>query len=131
MESLDKSADFNAEVYKSEQELIEKQLKTTEEKIKKLTTENPQLRFLPVEQLRETLLNMEADTYAEFIRAGRISNNPSSVLKEVLSKKIEVKTKAAEIQEVIQEAMQEAEIKEEIKNDLNSFSEKAPAGTVD
>lgn len=133
METLDKSSDFNAQVYQAEQELIEKQLKNVEEKIKDLTTANPQLKFLPVEQLRETLLNLEADTYAEFIRAGRINQNPRSLLKEMLAKSREVDSKEEEIQEAIQEVMKLEAIKVEvikdddlstvIKNELNSLPE--------
>lgn len=123
MESLDKSSDFNAQVYKTEQELIERQLKGVEEKIKLLTTENPQLKVLPVEQLRETLLNIEADTYAEFIRSGHINDNPRSLLKEMLAKKLEI--------EIKQEAIQEAEIQEEIQNELNSFPEKSTVVNID
>ncbi|MGK7943923.1 MAG: sodium:proton antiporter, partial [Microcystaceae cyanobacterium] len=44
----------------------------------------PQLRSLDMEQLRETLLDIEADTYAEFIRAGRLNSNLSPVLQEIL-----------------------------------------------
>lgn len=119
MESLDKSSDFNAQVYQAEQELIEKQLKNVEDKIKDLTTHNPQLKFLPVEQLRETLLNIEADTYAEFIRSGRINENPRSLLKEVLAKSRDIESK----EEAIQEAIKHEELAEEIKKDLNSLSE--------
>jgi CPA1 family monovalent cation:H+ antiporter len=129
METLDKSSEFNAQVYQAEQELIEKQLKNVEEKIKDLTTANPQLKFLPVEQLRETLLNMEADTYAEFIRAGRLNQNPKSLLKEMLAKAREVDSKEEAIREVIKlevikvETLKEEETTTVMKNELNSLTE--------
>jgi CPA1 family monovalent cation:H+ antiporter len=137
MESLDKSSDFNAQVYQAEQNVIEKQLKNVEEKIKDLTSKNPQLKFLPVEQLRETLLNIEADTYAEFIRAGRINDNPRSLLKEMLAENREVATKQEEIAEVIKQVIKLEAIKdeesEELKNEINLLTElpKSPIVNLD
>ena len=37
-----------------------------------------------IKQLRDELLEIEADTYAEFVRAGKLNNKLSPFLKEVL-----------------------------------------------
>jgi CPA1 family monovalent cation:H+ antiporter len=42
-----------------------------------------------MEQLREELVDIEADTYAEYIRAGRLNRNLSPVLQGVLDQAIE------------------------------------------
>jgi CPA1 family monovalent cation:H+ antiporter len=44
------------------------------------------LRSQEIEQLRETLLDIEADTYAEFIRAGRLNSNLPSLLQDIMAK---------------------------------------------
>ena len=37
-----------------------------------------------MDQLREQLLDIEADTYAELIRAGKLNENLSPVLQEIM-----------------------------------------------
>ena len=44
----------------------------------------PKLREISLEELKETLLDIEADTYAEFIRSGRLDKNLSPALEDVL-----------------------------------------------
>jgi CPA1 family monovalent cation:H+ antiporter len=80
---LDTSQDSNADLYIQEKELVKGQLETVEIKIEKLQAEHLQLRSLDMEQLREQLLNIEADTYAEFIRAGRLTSDLSPILQEI------------------------------------------------
>ena len=46
--------------------------------------EHDNLRSLSMEQLRERLLDIEADTYAELIRAGQLNENLSPVLQEII-----------------------------------------------
>lgn len=82
---LDAPMAANSESYQCEQELVKVQLNNIEDKIEKLQTQYSQLRELDMEQLREQLLNIEADTYAEFIRAGRLNTNLSPVLQEILA----------------------------------------------
>jgi CPA1 family monovalent cation:H+ antiporter len=86
---LDNSPDVDPELYAQEKELIKNQLETVEKNIEKLQIQYPQLRSLDMEQLREQLLEIEADTYAEFIRAGRLNNNPSPLLQEIWARKKE------------------------------------------
>ena len=83
---LDASPDVDSEFYRYEQGLVKGQLESVEESITKLQREHPQLRSLDMEQLLEQLLDIEADTYAEFIRAGRLTKNLSPLMQEVLAK---------------------------------------------
>ncbi len=83
---LDDSPEIDSEFYRYEKELVKGQLKSVEEAITKMQQENPPLRSLDMEQLREQLLDIEADTYAELIRSGRLSNNLSPLLTEIIAK---------------------------------------------
>ena len=64
-----------------------KQLKQIEEALKKQQLAHPNLESLMMEQLEETLLNIEADTYAEFIRSGRLNQDLPPVLQEIFIEK--------------------------------------------
>jgi CPA1 family monovalent cation:H+ antiporter len=66
-------------------ELVEGQLKSIEEEITQLQKQHPHLRALAMEQLQDKLLNIEADTYAELIRAGQLDNKLSPLLEDVLA----------------------------------------------
>lgn len=66
--------------------LVKGQLASVKEEITQLQQSYPSLQTLEQEQLREQLLDVEADTYAELIRAGKLNNNLSPLLQEVLGK---------------------------------------------
>lgn len=66
-------------------ELVQGQLKSLQEEITELQNQHPQLRDLVLKQLQDKLLNIEADTYAELIRAGRLDNKLSPLLEEVVA----------------------------------------------
>lgn len=82
---LDLSPDVDKEFYRYEQKLVIGQLESVEEEIAKMQKENPQLKSLDMEHLREKLLDIEADTYAEFILAGKLNTNLSPLLQEILA----------------------------------------------
>jgi monovalent cation:H+ antiporter, CPA1 family len=82
---LEKSPDIDPEFFSYEKSLVKEQLKKVEDEIQKLNDSYPQLQLLTMEQLRETLLDIEADTYAEFIRSGRLNTNLAPVLQEILA----------------------------------------------
>ncbi|MGF1479002.1 MAG: cation:proton antiporter [Cyanophyceae cyanobacterium] len=86
LSKLDASPEVESEFYRYEQELVKGQLESVEENISKMQRENSQLLSLDMEQLRERLLDIEADTYAEFIRSGRLTKNLSPLMQEVLAK---------------------------------------------
>ena len=69
-----------------ERAVVKGELQSIEDKIEKLQREHDNLRSLTIEQLKEQLLDIEADTYAEFIRAGKLTENLSPVLQEIMAK---------------------------------------------
>ncbi|MEO0948936.1 MAG: sodium:proton antiporter, partial [Cyanobacteria bacterium J06641_5] len=67
------ASEFNPEYYRYQIELVAGQLRALETAIAKMQTEHPTLRAYEEQLLREQMLDIEADTYAELIRAGRLS----------------------------------------------------------
>jgi CPA1 family monovalent cation:H+ antiporter len=86
LEKLESSPDFNQDFYRYQNELVKGQANSVEEDIEKMQKEYPQLIEINMEQLREKLLDIEADTYAEFIRVGRLDSNISPLLQEIVVK---------------------------------------------
>lgn len=82
----DLAAEIDPEYYRYQQELVKGELSTIQLKITAMQQEHDNLRSLTREQLQEQLLDIEADTYAEFIRAGKLTENLSPVLQEILAK---------------------------------------------
>ncbi|MGD1804030.1 Na+/H+ antiporter [Dapis sp. BLCC M126] len=78
--------EIDPEYYRYQAEILQGELKKLQEKIDKMQAEHSQLVTLDMELLREELVDIEADTYAEFIRAGKLNNNVSPLLAEVLEK---------------------------------------------
>lgn len=77
--------EVDSEFYRYQAELVEGQLKSLQEEITSLRNQYPQLRTLEREQLQEKLIDIEADTYAELIRSGKLDNKLSPLLEEVLA----------------------------------------------
>ncbi|NET39024.1 MAG: sodium:proton antiporter [Cyanothece sp. SIO1E1] len=87
LEYLSQSAnrqEIESEFYNYQAALVKGQLGTLQQEITNLQIQHPQLQTLAAEQLREEMLAIESDTYAEFIRAGRLNDSLSPVLQEVL-----------------------------------------------
>lgn len=63
--------------------LVQEQLKRLEVEIDQLQDQYPQLQELVTQQLREELLAIEADTYAEFIRDSQLNHQPSPLLPDI------------------------------------------------
>ncbi len=80
------ASEIDPEYYRYQQQLVKGQLKSIEDKIYTMQNENENLRSLTMEQLNEQLLDIEADTYAEFIRAGKLNVNLSPVIQEIMAK---------------------------------------------
>ena len=64
--------------------LIKGELADLRTKIDKLQDEYPNLQTFITEQLRGELLAIEADTYAEFVKSGRLNKELASMLEDVL-----------------------------------------------
>ncbi|MEM9539131.1 MAG: Na+/H+ antiporter [Cyanobacteria bacterium P01_E01_bin.42] len=89
LENLEISPEIDPEFYRYQQQLVKGEIKSVEESIASLQNKNPQLRSLDLEQLREELVDIEADTYAEYIRAGRLNRNLSPLLQGILDQAME------------------------------------------
>jgi CPA1 family monovalent cation:H+ antiporter len=83
--NISKSPEIDPEFFRYEQELVEGQLETIEQKITTMQNTNPEFKTITMKKLRQNLLDIEADTYAEFIRTGDLSNNISPVLQEIIA----------------------------------------------
>lgn len=83
LNQADTRPEIDPEFYRYQEALVVGQLTSLQEEINQLRNEHPQLRELGVEKLKEELVAIEADTYAEFIRSGRLSSKLSPVLQEV------------------------------------------------
>ncbi|WP_414527750.1 cation:proton antiporter [Nodularia chucula] len=79
----DQRPGIDPEFYLYQESLIKGELENLQIKIDKLQVEYPNLRSFTTEQFREELLGIEADTYAEFVRAGRLNTELASVLESV------------------------------------------------
>ena len=84
--NADIAPEIDPEFYRYQQGLVKGELQSIEDKIEKLQREHDNLRSLTIEQLKEQLLDIEADTYAEFIRAGKLTENLSPILQEIMAK---------------------------------------------
>ncbi|MEQ8752559.1 MAG: sodium:proton antiporter [Coleofasciculus sp. G1-WW12-02] len=84
LESATTNDEMNSEFCQYQIKLVDGQLETIQSEVEKLLHHHPQLQTLDMEQLQEQMVNIEADTYAEFIRAGRLTENLSPLLQEAL-----------------------------------------------
>ena len=64
--------------------LVDGQLDELQEDLEKLQRSHPELLDYAAEQLRDELLAIESDTYAEFIRAGQLKDELAPLLTDVL-----------------------------------------------
>ncbi|MEM9164944.1 MAG: cation:proton antiporter, partial [Cyanobacteria bacterium P01_F01_bin.4] len=76
--------EIEAEFGKYQLALVEGQLQKLNTELDKLQKTNPEIQTLATEQVREELLAIESDTYAEFIRAGQLKDELAPLLQEVL-----------------------------------------------
>jgi CPA1 family monovalent cation:H+ antiporter len=86
LETVKPSPNIDEAFKQHQQGLIQEQLDSVNQEITKLQQSYPQLRSLEQEQLQDQLLEVEADTYAEFIRSGKLNKSLTPLLQEVLSK---------------------------------------------
>jgi CPA1 family monovalent cation:H+ antiporter len=74
---------IDAEFYRYKETLIRGELEQLESQIEQLHTEHPELSTFMAEQLQDELLAVEAETYAEFVRAGRLNQELAPFLESV------------------------------------------------
>jgi monovalent cation:H+ antiporter, CPA1 family len=82
LQQPDRFPDLDPEVYRTQKTLVEGQLETVKSRLQALLQEYPQLQEVVAEQFQDTLIDIEATTYAELNRAGRLSANLTPVLAE-------------------------------------------------
>ncbi|MBX2864380.1 MAG: sodium:proton antiporter [Leptolyngbyaceae cyanobacterium MAG.088] len=64
--------------------LVEGQVDKLQEEMQKMQASHPELQTFAAEQVKEELLAIESDTYAEFIRAGQLKDELAPLLQDVL-----------------------------------------------
>lgn len=72
------------EFYRYQTALVQGEIEDLKAEIKQLQADHPDLQAFMTEQLREELLAIEATTYAEFVRAGRLNKELLPRLQSVL-----------------------------------------------
>jgi monovalent cation:H+ antiporter, CPA1 family len=80
------ASEIDPEYYRYQQKLVKGELESIKDKMGSMQKKYKNLRSLTIEQLNEQMLDIEADTYAEFIRAGQLNENLSSVLQDIIAK---------------------------------------------
>lgn len=80
---IDQRPGIEPEFYRYQQTLVKGEIQRLEASIDELQDEYPNLRDFIAEQLREELLAVEANSYAEFVRSGRLTRELSPFLQEV------------------------------------------------
>ncbi|MGD1871757.1 MAG: cation:proton antiporter [Mastigocoleus sp.] len=87
LDQVDERPGIDQEFCRYQEALIKGELKQIEEKIKQLQDEHPNIRTFTTEQLRNELLAVEADTYADFVRSGRLNQELAPLLQDVLEER--------------------------------------------
>ncbi|MGB3612800.1 MAG: sodium:proton antiporter [Elainellaceae cyanobacterium] len=77
--------EIEEEYFNYQRALVAGQLNSIRDEITQLQRQNPDFQELLSEQLQEEMLAIESDTYAEFIRAGRLKDSLSPLLEDVLT----------------------------------------------
>ena len=88
LEELKEQQDLDAEFIGYQMALVRGQLEEVREKIAKLEQNIPEIQQYATEQMKEELLAIEADTYAELIRAGQLKDELTPLLQTVLPDRI-------------------------------------------
>lgn len=84
LNDTDRRPGSDLEFYRYQQSLIQEELENLQIQVEQLQNEYPNLRSFINEQLLAELAAIEADTYAEFVRSGRLNKELSPWLNEVI-----------------------------------------------
>ncbi|MGF1519451.1 MAG: cation:proton antiporter [Nodosilinea sp.] len=88
LNAMKTNEEFDPEFVSYQMALVDGQLEEVKEKLTKLEQQNDTIREFASDQMREELLAIEADTYAEFIRAGQLKQTLTPLLEGVLPDRI-------------------------------------------
>ncbi|WP_421657393.1 cation:proton antiporter [Leptothermofonsia sp. ETS-13] len=80
LEQLDYRPGVEPEFYDYQKALVRGELSRMDKEIDKIQDEHPNLREFAKEQLRDELLAIEANTYAEFVQTGRLNKELAPLL---------------------------------------------------
>lgn len=86
LEQVEQRPGIEPEFCDYQEALIKGELERLEAEIERLQDEYPNMRDFTLEQLRSELLAIEADTYAEFVRSGRLNRELAPSLEQVIDK---------------------------------------------
>jgi CPA1 family monovalent cation:H+ antiporter len=84
LQKVEPHPDVDEDFYRYQSALIAGEIKELDDKLEQLRITHPQLRTYALEQVRNELLAIEADTYAEFVKAGQLNKELSPFLPQVL-----------------------------------------------
>ncbi|EDZ94511.1 MAG: cation:proton antiporter [Limnospira sp. PMC 1291.21] len=79
--------ELDPDAYQHQAQLIKSKLEAITTKTQQLLSQEPKLQELTIELLQEELVDIEAETYAEFVRSGRLNTQLSTLLSEVMEEK--------------------------------------------
>jgi NhaP-type Na+/H+ or K+/H+ antiporter len=77
--------DVDPEFYRYQTVLLQGQITNVEKQINQLRSQEPTLQQFAEKQMREELLAIEADTYAEFVSSGRLNKELAPFLPQVMA----------------------------------------------
>ena len=80
--------------------LVEGQLEEIQEQVRVQQRDHPELAALLINQVNESLIAIEADTYAEFIRAGYLKEEISPLLESLLEQQEEREEREEKVEEL-------------------------------
>ncbi|MEM8613052.1 MAG: sodium:proton antiporter [Cyanobacteria bacterium P01_H01_bin.105] len=84
VEELMERQEVDSEFGRYQLALVQGQIDKLQEEMQKLQANHPDLQRFAAEQVKEELLAIESDTYAEFIRAGQLKDELAPLLQDVL-----------------------------------------------
>ena len=84
LRASDQRPEVDAEFYRYQVALVEGQIEKIDSEIANFQKTYPNLKEFSLEQLREELLAIEADTYAELVKAGRLSRELAPFMPQLL-----------------------------------------------
>jgi CPA1 family monovalent cation:H+ antiporter len=88
--------EIDAEFYRYQAELVKGELQLIQSKLDEMEEKHIQLQELSMKMTLEEMIDIEADTYAEFIRSGRLNNQISPILWHAFETKEQEKQKESE-----------------------------------
>ncbi|MCY7275926.1 MAG: cation:proton antiporter, partial [Phormidesmis sp. CAN_BIN44] len=87
LETIEKRPGLDPEFYRYQMTLVQGELSGLDTQIERLLDEHPDLQNFVVDQVRSELQSIEAETYAEFVRAGQLNRELSPFLQQAAESK--------------------------------------------